>query len=393
MKLCKKFALLLPIVVIAVHPLSARYNPNLSEQIAQQLSLLHERPNAPKPAIHEPAIGPHTKFQQVGVDNSNNPVIMAYTRNGKDPKKQTIVCGDPYLGISSWDCLEKLSNHFNILVFDQIGNGASTQNAPTDLDGVGGQAGYSYGQQAFFVHELISALNITSPIIYVGVDALGNVGIKYASMYADDQYKLDKLVVINAPPQSSTGDQPCKLRYLTTAQAEGLVELYSLDRCTALCLLLQSSFAEPACPQAATDLFNEVVNFAATQSLEVFERTVLGTIAEDISGLMGDITIPVLYLYSIVNIGDLVTRQAQGMVFTGFCPSCKNPELCSTLPYIRPFPNCQFHTLAGKGVLCHRTDSKKVARYIKEFVLGQDLACHPCNIDPQVPVICPVCPS
>lgn len=107
---------------------------------------------------------------------------------------------------------------------------------------------------------------------------------------------------------------------------------------------------------------------------------------------MGDITIPVLYLYSIVDIGDLITRQSQGMVFTGFCPTCRNPELCSDLPYIRPFQNCQFHTLAAKGVLCNRTDAKRVSEYIGEFALGEDSECEPCTIDPEVPVICPTCP-
>ncbi len=372
----KKFFVIMPMFIVGMQNLIAQ-----PQNMQQEFKDLDKALNV--------------KYQDVGIDNSNNPITIAYVEKQNHPGKITVICSDTYLGFESWSCLIKeLSKHVNVIAIDPIGSGKSSQNAPTDLDGVGGVGiiGYSYTQQAIFLHNFISALEITTPIVLVGMDPQGNVAIRYADLYKNDQYKLNKLVVVNAPPQSSVGDDPCKLRYLTVAQAQAIADLYRLDKCTALCLLLQSSFAEPACSKEATELYNEVVNFSAMQSADIFERSLVGTISEDISGLMGGITIPVLYLYSIVNIADEITRQSQGMAFTGFCPSCRNPELCSTLPYIHPFPNCQFHTFAGKGVLCNRTDAVRFNRYVKEFVLGEDLDCEICNINPNVSVICPTCP-
>lgn len=376
----KKFFMIAALSIFGMQNLVAKVDQNMAQPLEMDQDLTK---------------GLKTKYQNVGVDNANNPITFAYIEKQNHPGKPTVVCSDPYLGKHSWDCLIKdLSKYFNIIALDPIGTGESTQNAPTALDGVGGVGiiGYSYTQQAMFLHEFISALQISTPIVLVGMDPHGNVAIRYAALYANDQYKLDKLVVVNAPPQSSVGDDPCKLRYLTVAQAQAIADLYRAEPCTALCLLFQSSFAEPACSKEATVLFNQVVNFNATQSADIFERVLVGMISEDISGLMAGITIPVLYLYSIVNIADVVTRQSQGMAFTGFCPTCRNPEVCAGLPYIAPFPNCQFHTFAGKGVLCNRTDSVRFNRYVKEFVLGEDLDCGVCSIDPQVAVICPVCP-
>lgn len=293
--------------------------------------------------------------------------------------------------------MSELAKCFVVIAIDQIGWGDSTKNDPADLEGIGEAefAAYSFSQLAFFIHSFIEKLNITSPITYVGVDPQGSVGIKYSVRYAQDKYAFSKLVLINNSPQSIVSDDPCQLAYLTVEQATGLTELFAVNPCQALCSLLTTSFTEPKCLDAAKAVLNQATNFSATQPAAIFSKLLLNTYAEDVSSLLVQVPSPVLYLYSVVNNKDLLSRYAQTIVWIGYCSKCPNPtntNACIPGSLTLPVVDCRFHTLPGKGTLPHRTDWKRVANYIKEFVEECDTDCCVCPVNPDIPVICPVCP-
>lgn len=331
---------------------------------------------------------------QIGVDNANNPIEISYIKKGIEaPGKPTLICVDPYLGKTGYKCLmDELSPCCVVYAFDAVGSGQSSANAPTDLDGVAGEVGYSFNQFAVFLHNFIVAMDIQPPIVYVAVDTHAPVGLKYCVRYADDPKALSKFVIINSSPSSVVSDDPCKLSFLTTTQAEFISSLFATDPCTAMCALLRTSFNEPACFEAATKLYNQVVNYTAAQDPAIFSRILLNTYPEDTTALLSQITIPTLCLFSVADNTDLLSRKAQGLVFFGYCPRCTNPEQCSAAPEILPIVDCRFYTLLNKGTLAHRTDHKEVERYIRRFVFDCDRECCVCQNNPHIPVICSTCP-
>jgi len=331
---------------------------------------------------------------KVGVDKKNMPINIAYTMTGNVHKHDKVILfADPYFGQESWDCqVEAMTKAGHLcIVIDPIGYGKSSQTAPTDLDGVygTGENGYSLAQQAIFHNKLLKGLGINCPIVYVAVDTQGNAAMRYAVDFAADQLKVEKLVLINTSPQGVTGDDPCRLTFLSTAQAQALTQFFAADPCAALCALLKTSFNEPACPEYGAMLYNASVNFNATQPAAVFERLVMKTYAEDTSSLMQLITIPVLYLYGVIDTTDILSRKAEGMAFTGYCPGCAAG--CTNATYIPPFPNCQIRSFAGKGTVVNRSDAKRVNESLKDFISGDDAKCTPCKSKVNVPVICAVC--
>ena len=275
------------------------------------------------------------------------------------------------------------------IAIDPIGYGDSSKNNPVDLDGIDGQVGYSYSQSAYFIHLFLQQLNIQSPITFLGVDSQGNIAVKYAARYVNDPYALAKIVLVNPVMQSLVTDDPCKLGIITTAQAAGLSAFFADDPCAALCAIVGQSFADPACPAVGKILLNEFVNFLSPQPASIFTRIFTQTATEDISNLMEQITIPVLYIFSVVEIENLLYRRAEGIVFTGYCPGCSGPE-CNTT-YVKPFPNCQFVTFNQKGTTTWRTDAKQFNRVVGRFVSGCDLECCFCPLITNIPVVCPPC--
>lgn len=344
------------------------------------------------PKKYEPKKG----VVQVATDKADNPVTIAYTVQGKQkPGIPTIVFADTYFGEAGWPCQqEALSKCCFTIAFDQVGSGKSSRNLPANLDGVGGYQGYSYSQYAFFIHQLLAALNVSGPIILVAVDTQGNAAIKYATTYASDPLALSKLVLINVGPQAVVSDDPCQLAYLTPAIAAEISAGFALNPCATLCGLLQSSFINPACPEASKAIYNAAVNFGASGTPAIFDRNITQTFTEDVSPELEKIKIRTLYLYSILDPNNLLARQAQGIVFTGYCPTCGNPGnpgTCNSHVGVKPIADCQFMTFAGKGTPVWLIDTERVNRAIKEFVFDCDLACCPCPKNLDIPVICPVC--
>lgn len=389
----KKLITLTALIVVATQ------NTNVSAQCDDLTQLKNEIENPSCLCLTCPD-GKERKRKEgimtVAVDNNGAPVKMAYTTQGKkSPDRPTIVFCDNYLGPKGWKCQQELfSKCFFTISYDQIGWGGSSKPAPTALDGVGGQAGYSYGQWAFFVHELLKGLNVNSPIIMVAVDIQGNAALKYIERYAQDPFALSKLVLINCGPQSVVSDDPCQLAYLNVAQAQAVAQFYAVDPCAALCAVYASSFTDPKCPEAAKKVLNAAVNYNAAVPPIVYQRLVEHTVTEDTSPILQHVAIPTLYLYSVVNTNDLLSRKAQAIVFAGYCPLCPNPVnpgTCVNGVAVEPIKDCRLKTYPGKGTAVWITDHKRVNRDMYEFFIGCDLECCPCPLALDIPVICATC--
>lgn len=334
----------------------------------------------------------------VAEDNNGNPVKIAYVTQGHNDGRPTIVFADQYFGINGWRCLqEKFSDDFYTIAFDPVGFGLSTKNDPALMDGVVGQTGYSFRQYAILTHQLLVELNAHGPVIWVGVDPQGNVGMWYATEYAADDLALSKLVMVNSAPNGQTSDDPCRLAFLSTSTAAGLSTFFAADPCFALCTLLANSFATTDCPEASTIQLNAAVKYIATLPPAVFARLFTQTFTEDLAPMMQTILIPTLHFYGTTSDINPVSRKATGIAFMGFCPSCPDnnpliPGTCSCGPTsIVPFPDVRLLVYPGHGTCLHVSASKRFAKDVMKFILGKDSRCTLCPTDFDSPGTCPDC--
>ena len=206
---------------------------------------------APENAIEIVNAADGVKKVTIGFDTEDNPIKIAYRTKGVNDGRPVIVFSDIYFGMRGWDCqMDDLSDKFYTIAFDSVGYGLSTKNHPEDLDGLGEEVGYSFRQQAFFLHEFLKKLNPHGPITYVGCDIQGQSGMWYALMFANDPLKLTKLAFMSMAPAGVTGDDPCLPLYLSHATAASLAEMYSNTTdptkgpCNTLCLILGQEFPD-----------------------------------------------------------------------------------------------------------------------------------------------------
>ena len=350
---------------------------------------------------------------QIGVDLSGNPIKLAYRTWGQKPNhnenKLVIVIWEPYMGQGSMNCTgpelaDKLDAY--VIATDQLGYGKSTRHTPTALDGVDfgqgvpGVVGYSFDQYAISYHKFLQVLGINDnqQIMCLSVDTQSEVAIKYHIRYKNDPLALKKLVIVNASAQSIISDDPCQLAYVNTAIANQIVQAYKNSpqeiRCAILCQFLLSSFQDVDCPETGRQILNDSVKYAANDA-DIFERNFLTTIAEDVSPHLKDIDIPTMFLWSVTDFNNSLYRQAQGIYFAGYCPSCQNPnnpETCTSTSYIKPIPNIEVGLWSNyNGTACWRTKVKPFNKAVKKFFAGRDVNCTVCDKDTDVPQVCAPC--
>ena len=255
-------------------------------------------------AIEIVSLADGVKKVTIGFDNENHPIKIAYRAKGVNDGRPVVVFSDIYFGMRGWDCqMEELSEKFYVIAFDSVGYGLSTKNHPEDLDGVGGETGYSFRQQAVFLNKFLKKLNPHGPITYVGCDIQGQSGMWYTIMFANDPLKIEKLALIDTAPAGIVGDDPCLPVFLNSATAAFLAESYSNTTdptkgpCNTLCLILGESFLTIDCPEIGPVLKQQSVNYLAQTPADIYTRVVTQTFAENIAGLMEQITIPVTYYY------------------------------------------------------------------------------------------------
>ncbi len=321
-----------------------------------------------------------TGVVNVATDNSGNPVELAFKTQGENDGRPVIVFCDPYLGIDSWKKLQRtFGKHYFTISYDPVGFGLSSKNDPTALDNVNGQVGYSYRQQSGFLHKLLETLDPKGPIIFVPVDVQGQVGIWYLTDYANDSYPISKLFMEECTSVSIVSDDPCSLSNVSVANAQQFAGLFAIDPETAAALLFGDTFATTNCPQMQTIITNQAIEYILTTTSEIFTRLFLGTFREDVSHLMADIDIPVSNTYGTTGDSDPMARRNVGITFFGH-GFLVNPYIegnCSecSQPYIEPFPNSQFITYPGHGLIVHLTALRKFKRDLKSFITDKDTAC------------------
>ena len=345
----------------------------------------------------------------VAIDNNGNPVKLAYALAGKiKPGRPTILLTDIYFGIEGMTCeqayFSKKKNNpghckFTTIAVDSVGYGLSSKPAPTALDGVEGQVGYSAKQQAIFYHTLLQKLNITTPLYWFGVDIQGNVAVEYALLYENDPFAVSKIAMVEETSNPIVSDDPCQLAFLTVAQATGIADLFAADPCTAGCLIFGSSFAEPECPNYAKRMVQEAAIYLAGVPPLVYRRIILETAAEDISPVIKDVKIPIFYIYAVTqnnldNPLGILSRKAAALNFSGFCPRCSVnpliPGICPCdAPVVEPFFDIMFKTYKSKGTGVWRTDYRRVNNDLLDFFTGSDAECCTCPLPGNFPNPCP----
>lgn len=338
--------------------------------------------------------------KKVGTDNNGAPVYISYATLGTQaPGKPTIVFVDSYFGKNSFLYLqERFSDRYFTVAYDLVGFGQSSKPDPIALDGVHGVPGYSHDQYAIFLHKLLGKLDVQGPIIYVAIDTFGISAIKYAVRYANDPLALTKLVLLDTPPATVTSDNPCSLAFLTTEQARQLTDFYEFNPCAAGCALLSLSFADTECIEYGQELTTQAVNYFSATPASIFRRIFTQTFLEDVSPLVEQVSIPVLYLYGVVNNDDLLSRLASGgLAFSGYCPRCSlNPVVPGTCPLdtpaIKPFRDIRFKSFPGHGTGLWLTVYKEFYREVNRFITGKDLKCQKNPLPINNPIICPACP-
>ena len=320
----------------------------------------------------------------VATDNQSNPVEIAYKTQGKNDGRPVIVFADGYLGINSWEFQQKAFGiKYHTISYDPIGYGLSSHTDPADLDGVNGHTGYSFRQQATFLHKLLEELDPQGPITFVAVDTQGQVGVWYATDYKNDPHAITKLVLESATLDEVVSDDPCSLAFLNVEQAQQLVGLYHVDPAMTLNLLFGGSFATQSCPEVEQTIMNLATDYALTATPAIFERVFLGTLTESVAHLMADIEIPVLTLYGTSGDVHPISRRAVGASFFGVSTGHDNPAIpgeCTdcTSPSTEPFTDSRFITYTGHGTVVHLTSCRRFNRDLKDFVTGDDAACSIC---------------
>jgi pimeloyl-ACP methyl ester carboxylesterase len=328
-------------------------------------------------------LGINTGSALVGTDNAGNPVQLGYKTQGVNDGRPVILLVDHYLGINSWKHVQKKlsKNGYYTIAFDNLGFGTSSKNEPTDLDGVAGHTGYSYRQQAYFMHEMLKVLDPKGPIVFVAVDTQAQVGSWYITDYNNDSYPFTKMFMEDSSHEAMTSDDPCSLAYLNIATAQQLAAYYALDPRGATIATLGETFLTTNCPSIQPILAEICADYASTAPASVYARTLTGTFTEDVSPLMKDITIPVLNIYGTTGDNLAVSRRGVGITFFGNSPGYTNPSVQSPTPcteckpIVEPFPNSRFITFPGHGTIPHLTAYKRFMRVLLEFITGEDAAC------------------
>ena len=323
---------------------------------------------------------------QVGTDNAGHPIIMGYKTKGTNAGKPVLVFADAYLGINSWQHVQnKFSDDYFTIAFDTIGYGTSSKNVSTALDGIGNLPGYSFRQQAYFLHQLLVALAPQGPITYVAVDTQGQAGMWYVKDYATSQYPITKLIFedSNPSPYVAAAGNACTLAFLSAPVMQSIVDFYTVNPQGAITAILGGSFETTDCPSVNQEIVNLCVAYATTATADTFGRIALVTYLEDLTPLMSEpefANLPVCIIYG--GSGDNLfplSRKACGSFYFGNAPGWPNPSTpgtCTTPPpFYNPFPNCRFITYPGHGTIPHLTAFNKYVRDLGDFASGNDSAC------------------
>lgn len=326
---------------------------------------------------------------KVGTDNNGQDIFMGYSIKGdiyNNSNKPIVICGDPYCGIVSWQRVQNELDYASI-AYDPLGYGTSSKNSPTALDGINGLPGYSYRQQAYFLHQLITALAPQGPIVFVAVDVQGQVGIWYTKDYASTPYPFTKLFFenVNVTPTVADDNNPCTLAFVPYSVMQGIVNYYSADPQAAITAILGSSFQTHDCPDLAQEILNLCLPFATSIPADVFARIALDTYREDLTPLMSD---PVFAKVQVANIYGTEpdyqnalpqTRRGVFSSFIGNAPGYPNPSFqgACTLPlpaYVTGFPISYVYTYPGHGTIVHLT-AKRFINDLEDFIAGTIAPC------------------
>jgi len=314
---------------------------------------------------------------QVGVDNSGAPIFIGYKTQGKNDGRPVLVLGDPYLGIPSWKHIQKkFSKDYFTIAIDNMGYATSSRNAPVDLDGIGGFVGYSFRQQAYFMHLFLQQLNPLGPITFVGVDIQCQNAVWYAHDYPNGPFPITKIFMEDASLEANLSDDPCSLAYVNTPIMSGIVAFFRFDPEAAIRAILGQSFATTECPSVEPLILDLAVAHAIQTTGDIFERISLTSFKEDLSGLMEGITIPVVNTIGLTAPSP-ITRRGVGLTFFGNSPNFSNPpgQCTECKPIVNPFPDSRFITYPGHGTIQHLTAFKKFVRDLRDFITGDDAAC------------------
>lgn len=314
---------------------------------------------------------------QVGTDNTGAPIYMGYKTQGKNDGRPVMVMVDPYFGLQSWTYVQdKFAKDYYTISFDNLGYGTSSKNAPTALDGINGNNGYSYRQQAYFTHQLLNQINPLGSVTFVTVDTQGSMALWYATDYANSSHPITKLMIEDGVYEPVVSDDPCSLAYVTFSTMQAIVGYFQVDRNGALRAILGQNFQTDKSPTAEADMLDLAVAYVSTTTDDIFARTNLGTATEDLTPLIANIQIPVLVTYGLTGDNLALTRRAVGLPFFGNSPGYPNaqiPGTCTTpKPFINGFTQGRFLTYPGHSVMMHLTAFKRFVRDLKEFASGTD---------------------
>jgi pimeloyl-ACP methyl ester carboxylesterase len=265
------------------------------------------------------------------------------------------------------------------------------------MDGVLGQPGYSFRQQAAFTHALLQSLHVNGPLIWVGVDTQGQVGMWYATDFVNDPLAITKMVMVNTAPNGIVSDNPCSLAILTTTQAESLVQAYTAAPYATACFLVSNSFITKNSPEATKIQEEAAAKFTAQMPANVFARLFLQVFLENVTSLMPDITIPVLtFLSNTGGINPIATR-ATGITLMPYCPACpnNNPVIPGNCPngvsFIQPFPDSRLLVYPGHGTCVQVSAFERFKRDLEEFITGKDAEVTLCPTNFNSSNTCPGC--
>lgn len=324
---------------------------------------------------------------QVATDNTDQPVFFNVNIKGRNDGRPAIMFSDSYFGIQGWACYQDLTfaDYYTIAV-DPLGNGGSSKNVPTAMDGVLGLPGYSYAQQAALMNVLFQKLNIQGEIIWVSIDTVCSVGIHYAHDFASSDYPLAKLAMIESSPQGVVSNDPCTLTFITTAGAAGLLESYSLyGICATNCGLLADSFLTTDNPEYADTMLNASVQYTSQTTYAILERYWTQTFLEDVTPLMPEINIPTINFYGTTSNIDPVSLPSCILTACQYCRSNPStaPGNCGSCgaSLILPFTNNpRFIIYPGHGTCLNLSAFVRFSRDLSDFITGLDQACTPCPL-------------
>lgn len=101
------------------------------------------------------------------------------------------------------------------------------------------------------------------------------------------------------------------------------------------------------------------------------------------SGMMKDITVPVINIYGDIADTIPIARNAEGVLFTGRQIGRTNPLIGGTCtangPFIEPFPKGALNTYKGHATVMHVTACQRLNRDLWRFIEGTDSKCSVCD--------------